>query len=792
MPHPEVFGKYQMLHRIATGGMAEVWLARSSSIGGFEKLLAIKRMQPRLSSNQAFISMFIDEAKLTVSLSHPNIVQIFDFGRVDDDYFMAMEFVEGVDLATLAKRCRRRGKPLPVDCSVLIMKEVFEGLAYAHTRRDRSGREAGIIHRDISPQNVLVSFEGNIKVSDFGIAKARSEIHETQKGELFGKLAYVSPEQCRGEAVDASTDIWAAGVVFHELLANERLFAKDTDYKTMEAVEEGEVAPPSAKNPEVPPELDELVLHSLRRDVDQRLTTAREGAERLGLILNKHYPTASQFRLMEAISELYDQRPPRLVQLEQLHEPEEHTRDHRPKGDHTQPLGDHTAAEIVAVARRQVEQIRQDSAWTHETAAMAPVETTKAPPARPTSHTTALDLDRQVAHPAASGKRPVSLLKAKFMREPNLWTLVDIGEAYEGMNELRKAYGAFKLAAAKFAQRGLLIQAASIYRHILDQAEMDEPLREELRRLRDLQGVSDADLLDQVLEATDPIADFSEFADIFTHGAEPVDIFTESPILSSLGAEQFVGLIPVLSLKRYEAGQQIVREGDAGDSFFLIGRGRVLVSATGFSGQPISISSLTDGDCFGEHGFFTGEPRNATVEALEDTLILEVEKDVLNRVIQEFPTVRESLQRFYKERIAESLLAKSTLFGNLSTKARKMFAERFTFETYEEGDLVIREGDHSDAFYAIKSGTVQVYTGPDEERIELAKLAPGEIFGEIAALEGSRRTASVRALETCELLRLEAAELNAMLAKNIEIRRAIEDKITQRSEQKIQKIIDSQ
>lgn len=783
-----------MLHRIATGGMAEVWLARSSSIGGFEKLLAIKRMHPRLSSNQSFISMFIDEAKLTVSLSHPNIVQIFDFGRVDDDYFMAMEFVEGVDLSTLAKRCRRRGNPLPVDCTVLIMKEVFEGLAYAHTRRDRTGREAGIVHRDISPQNVLVSFEGNIKVSDFGIAKARSEMKESQEGELFGKLAYVSPEQCRGEPVDACTDIWAAGVVFHELLTNERLFAKDNDYKTMEAVEEADIPPPSTKNPDVPPDLDELVLFALQREIDQRLPTAREGAERLALILNKHYPTASQFRLMEAISELYDQRLPRLVQVDGTGEPEEHTRDHRPKGDRTQPLGDDTAAEIVAVARRQEEQVRQDSAWTHETAAIDPADTTPSPPSRPVSHTTALDLERPVALPeeGSSGDAQVSLLKAKFMRDPNLWTLVDIGETYEAAGALPKAFGAFKLAAAKFAQRGLLIQAATIYRHVLDQAEMDEPLREELRRLRDLQGVSDADLLHEVLESGDPIADFSEFADVFTHGVDPVDIFTESPILSSLGAEQFVGLIPVLTLKRYEVGQQIVREGDEGDSFFLIGRGRVLVSTTGFSGQRISISSLTDGDCFGEHGFFTGEPRNATVEPLEDTMILEVEKGVLNRVIQEFPTVRESLQRFYKERIAESLLAKSALFGSLNTKARKMFAERFTFETYAEGDLVIREGDHSDAFYAIKSGTVQVYTGPDEDRIQLATLSPGEIFGEIAALEGSRRTASVRAVEACELLRLEASELNAMLAKNVGIRRAIEDKISERAEQKIQKIIDSQ
>ncbi len=789
MRPPEVFGKYQMLHRIATGGMAEVWLARSSSIGGFEKLLAIKRMQPRLSTNQAFVSMFIDEARLTVALSHPNIVQIFDFGRVDDDYFMAMEYVEGADLSALAKRCRVVGQPFPVDATAFIMKGVFDGLAYAHMRRDRNGREAGIVHRDISPQNVLVSFDGAIKVSDFGIAKARSEIDDTQRGELFGKLAYVSPEQCRGETVDAQADIWAAGVVLHEMLTNERLFSRSSDFETMAAVESGSIPTPSSKNPDVPPELDELVMHALARPLEARLSSAREAAERTALILNKHYPTMSQYRLSEVILELYEQHPPRLVPSPPEEEDEEeHTHDHRPPPpDFTQPVGDHTAAGLLAVARRQGEAVRHDSGWTDQT---APV-----PSARPDSHTTALDLELDRFERTLPGSyaspRPIARLKNKFMRDPNLWTLVDIGETYDRAAEKRRAFGAYKLAAAKFAQRGLLIQAATIYRQILDQTELDEPLRDEIKRLRDLQGVSDRDLLQAVLDEHDPIADYSEFAGIFTQGSDPVDIFAESPILSSLNAEQFVGLIPALSLQRYLPGDTIIREGEAGESFFMLGRGLVCVSVTSFAGEKISITALSDGDCFGEHGFFTGEPRNATVEALSEVLILEADKDTLNRVIQEFPTVRESLRRFYKERIAESLLARSELFGALTTKARKMFAERFTFETYEPGDLVIREGDHSDAFYAIKSGTVQVYTGPDEERIELATLSPGEVFGEIAAIEGSRRTASVRALEACELLRMEAAELNAMLAKNVEIRKAIEQTIAQRAEHKIQRIIDS-
>ena len=210
MRRPDVFGKYQLLTRIASGGMAEVWLARSSSIGGFEKLLAIKRIRSSLCDNRAFVSMFIAEAKLTVRLSHPNIVQVFDFGQVDDDYYMAMEYVEGADLSRIAQQARLKNTPLPVGASVHIMHQAMEGLAYAHNLPATRGQIGPIIHRDISPQNILVSFDGHVKVNDFGIAKALHE-SETKTDEIFGKLAYVSPEQCQGEPADEASDLWSAG-----------------------------------------------------------------------------------------------------------------------------------------------------------------------------------------------------------------------------------------------------------------------------------------------------------------------------------------------------------------------------------------------------------------------------------------------------------------------------------------------------------------------------------------------------------------------------------------------------
>ncbi len=800
MRRPEIFGKYQMLTRIASGGMAEVWLARSSSIGGFEKLLAIKRMHPSLSKNQAFISMFIDEAKLTVRLSHPNIVQVFDFGRVDEDYFMAMEYVEGVDLAMLAKRARRKGEPIPVDLTLFILKSVFDGLAFAHTRED------GTIHRDVSPQNVLVSFDGHVKVSDFGIAKAASQVGDGEAGEVFGKLAYVSPEQCRGEAVDATTDIWAAGVILHELLTNQRLFARNNDYQTMEAVEDGEIPPPSSLNPDVPKALDELVLSTLARDATNRLQSAREGAETLAVLLSKHFPRTSQYALQDGLVTMFDGKLPRLVPQMRPHDPEEvrePTRDHRPpvslRHGNTKPVGQHTAAEIALVALRRDHQIRRDSGWTTEQtkASVLPGEMVAAEAndaaARRVSMTTEVPLFEDTLPGVSIPPHEVEIarLKKRFMDDPSLWTLVDIGDAWENGGEHARALGAYKLAAAKFAQRGLLAQAATIYRHLLEKSELDEAIREEIKRLPALQGMPDADLLLEIFDPADEAADFSDYHGIFEKNEHAVDVIGESPILSSLNSELFVNVVLALELKRFKAGDMIVREGEEGDAFFMLGRGRVVVSAKNFEGHKIYLTSLSDGDCFGEQSYFTGEPRSATIEALEDAVVLEASRTVLNRVVQDHPTVRESLRRFYKERLAASLLAKSPLFGHLGTKARKELAERFTFETYMGGDLVIREGDHSDAVYAIKSGTVRVYAGNDEEPIPLAELGAGEIFGEIAAIEGSRRTASVRAVDECELLRLEATELNAMLARNIEIRRMIEQKIEERSEEKLQKIIDS-
>jgi serine/threonine protein kinase len=221
---PIQFGKYFLLERINMGGMAEVFRAKAYGVEGFERLVAVKKILPSISEDKEFIRMFIDEAKIAVQLSHANIAQVFDLGRVGGSYYIALEHVHGRDLRALYDRCREKSAPMPVAQACFIIQKVCEGLDYAHNKRHENGDELGLVHRDVSPQNVLVSFEGEVKIIDFGIAKAAGRCSRTQAGILKGKFAYMSPEQERGQAINRRSDVFSTGIVLYELLTGKRMF----------------------------------------------------------------------------------------------------------------------------------------------------------------------------------------------------------------------------------------------------------------------------------------------------------------------------------------------------------------------------------------------------------------------------------------------------------------------------------------------------------------------------------------------------------------------------------------
>lgn len=266
---PQNFGPYVLTAKIAMGGMAEIFRAKSFGAEGFEKVVVIKRILPHFSEDEGFVTMFKDEARVAAHLTHANVVQVFNFDEVEQLFYIAMEYVEGRDLKRVLDVGAKLGKPLSIAQAVYVMIEASKGLDYAH-KRVVDGSPLNIIHRDVSPHNVMVSFAGEVKIMDFGIAKAASRSTKTRVGTVKGKCAYMSPEQARGKNLDARSDLFALGVCLWEMLTGKRLFVGETDFETLNNVLKAEVPPPSELNPEVPKELDAIVLKSLAKNVEDR------------------------------------------------------------------------------------------------------------------------------------------------------------------------------------------------------------------------------------------------------------------------------------------------------------------------------------------------------------------------------------------------------------------------------------------------------------------------------------------------------------------------------------------
>ncbi len=284
-PQPiEHFGKYQILERVAQGGMAEIYKARMEGIGGFNRLFAIKRILPNLSQNKEYIDLLVDEAKVAGLLSHANIVQILDLGEVSGQYYVAMEYVNGRDLGRVLARCNKRGITLPVPHSVFILIEVLKGLEYAHNRQIMRGKTPmplDIVHRDVSPSNVLLSFQGEVKLTDFGIAKARVKALETVSGVIKGKFDYLSPEQAKGQHLDPRTDLFAAGVLLYEMLCGVHPFRQVGDLKTIAKIKSGIYTAPTIANQDVPYSLELVLNRALALDPNERYQSATEFKEAL-------------------------------------------------------------------------------------------------------------------------------------------------------------------------------------------------------------------------------------------------------------------------------------------------------------------------------------------------------------------------------------------------------------------------------------------------------------------------------------------------------------------------------
>ena len=285
----ERYGDYELLRLIATGGMAEIYLARHNGGAGLSRTVVVKRMLPQLAVRPDFVRMFLDEARLAAKLNHPNIVQVFNLGEVDQSYYIAMEFVDGPHLGALFALSLRQRAPLPIEQCVHVVARAADGLHYAHDVHDpATGAPLNLVHRDISPQNLLVSRDGDVKVTDFGVAKASTQQSKTRTGIIKGKVAYMSPEQCLGESVDRRTDVFALGIVLYELLTRRRLFRDKSDLLIMQKITSETVPAPSTVNKDIDAELDAICAKALTRRREERFSSAGELAEALDAWLVTH------------------------------------------------------------------------------------------------------------------------------------------------------------------------------------------------------------------------------------------------------------------------------------------------------------------------------------------------------------------------------------------------------------------------------------------------------------------------------------------------------------------------
>ncbi len=306
---PQVFGRYLLLQRLSRGGMGEIFLAKLGEIQGFEKLVIIKKILPHLAANSDFIKRFIDEAQVAIKLTHSNIAPVFEVGRVGSEYFLAIEYVEGRDLRKVIARQHDEAKRLPIDLCFYIGRELAAGLTYAHRRTDETGRSLSVVHCDISPPNVMVSFDGEVKIIDFGIAKSAIRVAGTNPNMGFGKFGYMAPEQLiRGAIIDRRADIYAAGVVLYELLTGERMlqFPEGADYRQMaKLVTAGKIPLLSERNPRLGTEFDEVVMRALATRPDDRYQNAEELRDTLAKKLAERNPTLSADSLANYVRTLF-------------------------------------------------------------------------------------------------------------------------------------------------------------------------------------------------------------------------------------------------------------------------------------------------------------------------------------------------------------------------------------------------------------------------------------------------------------------------------------------------------
>ncbi|MCK5800679.1 MAG: serine/threonine protein kinase, partial [Deltaproteobacteria bacterium] len=299
------FGPYRLLHQLGAGGMGQVFLATHEGEHGISRLVAIKRILAHLAADEKLVQLFLDEVRIAAQINHSNVVQVIDHGAIEGRYYMAMEYVHGENLADVLERLDSQDERMPVDIALHIASSVCEGLDHAHRKTSLDGKPLGIVHRDVSPHNVMLSFQGEVKIADFGIARAAEQQHETLGGELRGKISYMSPEQAYGKTLDRRSDLFSLGLVLYEVFTGSNPVARGAPLATLEAVRAVDIVPLATARPDLPPELHELIAQVLSPDVETRPDSARTLHDGLQRVMRMHSLVASPFDLADYLHDLF-------------------------------------------------------------------------------------------------------------------------------------------------------------------------------------------------------------------------------------------------------------------------------------------------------------------------------------------------------------------------------------------------------------------------------------------------------------------------------------------------------
>jgi serine/threonine protein kinase/CRP-like cAMP-binding protein len=713
----ESFGRYQLERRIAAGGMAEIFLASTVTIEGFKKQLIIKRMLPKWAKERGFINKFIDEAKLSSKLQHSNIVSVFDFGRHGDHYFIAAEYVVGLDMSDLIRQVRVKKGHVPDTLSAYIVEQVSAGLDFAHEYHDPSLGALRVVHRDVSPGNVMLSWAGQVKVADFGIAIAEQRMSETQPGTIHGKVAYMSPEQARGEPLDQRTDVYSTGLMLYELVTGVRALHASTTRDLLRAAQHPKISPPETHRDDLDGELSGIIAKALEPDRKARFKTSNELAEALQRYRVRLTALESSGTVARYLKQTFPSGVPEKKGAAAGGPPKKETK-----------LLEERRREAQKEASENLAKSEVHTAW-----------------------------ERQAAH---------------YLRividEPNVWKLIELADKARerGLEEI--ARGLYRASAAKFAQQGLMLQALTTYSALID--SKSERIHEEVTKLRGLRGRANASMR-AYASVGDALVD-PVLQKIFFDAKEPAaeSVPAEPTVIASLTDIELGVLLRLIRPKQAVAGTTLLKHGERSPSVCIIGRGRVVLTVRNKRGETITVESLTHGDVFGEGGFF-GSPQTTNVFAFDDVTYYEIRKADLDAAAQDLPNLQKKLALLYRNRVVDALLFENETFSLLNAKERKRLLEDAELLKLKPNAVIFDEGDTSDDVYLIKGGEAQRFS----EGFFEGKLGPGDFFGEESALRRVARAFTIKAgAQGAEVAKINGGTLWKIVRKNPDAQRILD------------------